>query len=96
MSEKIVVDKLAFETTEIKGHRICAWYLKEPKADALVKIMKGDDVVQEFLYAGYKIWNLSAHADEIIESLLAQNDEGLRHAGSDGLGGGVMPRPVTE
>ena len=96
MGENVVIEKVAFETHEIKGHKITAWYLEQPKGDALIKITKGDDVVQEFLYPAYKIWNLSAHAAEIIDGLLNKDDEGLRHAGSDGLGGGVMPRPVAE
>lgn len=95
MNEKIVIDKLAFESPEIKGHKISAWYLHEPKADCLVKVSKGELIIREFLYPGYKVWNLAAHAEEIIESEIDKNVEGYRCAGSDGLGGGVMPRPVA-
>lgn len=96
MDQKAVVEKLAFESPEVNGHRISAWYLTEPKGDCLVKITKGNDLIREFLYPAYKVWNLAAHADEIIASEIEKNMEGYRLAGSDGLGGSVMPRPLTE
>jgi hypothetical protein len=96
VNQKVVVEKLAFESPEINGHRIGAWYLTEPKGDCLVKITNGDNLIREFLYPAYKVWNLAAHADEIIASEIEKNTEGYRRAGSDGLGGGVMPRPLTK
>lgn len=93
---KTVVDKFAFESPEISGYKICAWYLKEPENDCLVKITQSGNLVREFLYPAYKVWNLAAHASEIIASEIEKNSEGYRCAGSDGLGGGVMPRPVTD
>jgi len=36
------------------------------------------------------VWNIPAHADDIIESELAKNDDGYFIAGSDGLGGNVF------
>ena len=93
---KVVVEKLAFESPEINGHKISAWYLKEPDGDCLVRVTQGENLLQEFLYPAYKVWNLAAHADEIVASEIEKNMEGYRHAGSDGFGGGVMPRPVTE
>ncbi len=91
-----VIEKLAFESPEIKGHKLRAWYLIEPKGDCLVKITKGDAIIREFLYPAYKVWNLAAHGEEIINSEIGKNMEGYRCAGSDGLGGGVMPRPVID
>jgi hypothetical protein len=92
----VVIERGAFRSPEIKGHIIEAWYLKEPSGDCLVKITKGDVVVREFLYPAYKVYNLSAHAEEIIQSEIDKDADGYRCAGSDGLGGGVMPRPVSE
>lgn len=95
MGQKVVVEKLAFESHEINGHKISAWYLTEPSGDCLVKITKGENIIREFLYPAYKVWNLAAHADEIIEGEIEKNMDGYRCAGSDAIGGYVMPRPVT-
>lgn len=92
----VVIECGAFRSPEIKGYVIEAWYLKEPQTDCLVKITKGDVVVREFLYPAYKVWNLSAHGEEIIQSEIDKNANGYRCAGSDGFGSGVMPRPVSE
>lgn len=88
--DEIVRDEVAFECEE-SGYHFRAWYLTEPKADALVEITKDDEVVKSFLWPAYKIWNIAAHASDIAEDL----DRGLRIAGSDGLGGGVVPRPAS-
>ena len=85
----IVKDKIAFEGDEGDYHFV-AWYLSEPKSDALVEISKDGQVVRSFLWPAYKIWNVAAHASDIVEDV----DRGLRVAGSDGLGGGVVPKNV--
>ncbi len=87
---EIVKDKIAFEGDEGEYH-FAAWYLIEPKGDALVEITKGDEVVKSFLWPAYKIWNVAAHARDIVEDL----DRGLAIAGSDGLGGGCVPRDTS-
>lgn len=84
--ENIVKEKVAFDG-EKRGYRFRATYLVEPKGDALIEIFKGDSLKKEFLFPAYKIWNISAHADDIIDGLEKESDEGLRIAGSDGLGG---------
>jgi len=93
---KPVVEKIAFQSPEIKGFKIAAWYLTEPVGDCLVKITKGSDLIREFLYPAYKVWNIAAHAEEIIDSEIERCMEGYQRAGSDGLGGGVMPKPVND
>ena len=35
----------------------------------------------------YKVFNIPAHIDDIVEGLERNSDSGLRIAGSDGLGG---------
>lgn len=84
--ENIVKEKVAFEG-EKRGYYFKATYLTEPKGDALIEISKGTEMIKEFLFPAYKIWNISAHADDIIDSLENQNDSGFKIAGSDGLGG---------
>lgn len=95
MSE-IKIEKLAFEgpKTPYLGHTIRAHYLTEPAGDALIEISKDGSVVKEFLYPAYKIWNLTAHFKEIVDSLIAGNSDGFMIAGSTGFGGYVMPTPI--
>jgi hypothetical protein len=77
----IVIDKVAYEFEE-KGYKFRATYLKEPKGDALIEIFKEDKLIKEFLFPSYKIYNISAHVNDIINDL----EEGLKIAGSNGLG----------
>jgi hypothetical protein len=79
-----IIDKLAFErNTPINGYMFRAWYLSEPKADALVQISKDGAVVREFLWPAYKIWNIPAHEQDIVDDI----ERGLRIAASTGLEG---------
>ncbi len=87
--EDVVIDKIAFEG-DTRGYHFKATYLKEPKCDALVQITKDDKIIREFLFPAYKIWNIAAHADDIIDGLEQENDSGLFIAGSNGLGGNVF------
>lgn len=80
--EDIKKDKIAYEFEE-RGYKFIATYLEEPKGDALIEIFKGDSLIKEFLFPSYKIYNILAHSLDIIESI----EEGLKIAGSDGLGG---------
>lgn len=79
-------EKVAFDE-KVNGYRFKATYLLKPKGNALIEIFKGRKRVKEFLFPSYKIWNIAAHADDIIEGLERESDYGLRVAGSDGLGG---------
>lgn len=83
---KLVIEKVAFEGDK-RGYHFKATYLKEPKGEALIEISKDEKIVREFLFPAYKIWNISAHADDIIDGLEKESDEGLLVAGSNGLGG---------
>lgn len=65
---------------------------KAKKGDARVRIFKGTEVVRDFGWPAYKVWNIQAHADDIVEGLKGDRDDGLRLAGSTGLGGGVYNR----
>ena len=84
--ENIVKEKVAFDE-EKNGYRFIATYLIEPEGDALVEIFKGDKLKKKFLFPAYKIWNITAHVNDIINGLEHESDEGLRIAGSDGLCG---------
>lgn len=84
--EKIKIETVAFEE-EKRGYYFKATYLEEPKGAAIIEISKSGEIVREFLFPAYKIYNILAHADDIIDGLEKVNDEGLLIAGSTGLGG---------
>ena len=80
----IIREKVAFEG-EKRGYFFRATYLKIPKGDALIEISRNGKMVREFLFPSYKIWNISAHADDIIDGLEKGSDSGLAIAASTGL-----------
>lgn len=86
----MVKDKLAFEG-ETGGYQFEAWYLTEPKGEALVTISKDGALVREFLWPAYKVWNIAAHAEDIVADI----ERGLAIAGWDGLGGCVAPKELA-
>ncbi len=85
--ENIKKDKMAYKTEPHRGYIFTATYLLEPKCDALIEIEKDGKLIKEFLFPAYKIFNISAHADDIIDGLEEDSNRGLRIAGSNGLGG---------
>lgn len=82
----MIKGKVVFEG-EKRGYTFKATDLIEPKGNVLIEIFKGNNLIKEFLFPAYKIWNIAAHADDIVDGLEEQSDVGLRIAGSDGLGG---------
>ena len=87
---KLIEEKVAFEFNDGE-YTFKATYLEEPKGDSLIEITKGEELVKEFLFPSYKIWNIAAHSSDIVEGLRKESDAGLRVAGSDGLGGNFYP-----
>ena len=85
-------EKLAFEK-EYKGFKIKAFWGDEP--DAYIEITKEGKEYRIFSYPGYKIFNLAAHFEDIIEGELKNSDIGYKIAGSDGLGGTIMPQKIA-
>ena len=89
----IVRDKIAFDHTH-RGYRFLATYLVTPKSDALIEISKDGVMVRSTLWPAYKVWNISAHADDIVDGLEQGNSSGLYAAGSLGpFGGNVFSEP---
>lgn len=72
--------KLAFDET--KGDWRVTGSYDEP--DNIVFYYKGE-VHKKISYPGYRIWNIAAHLDEILEDF----ELGMDIASSDGLGGSV-------
>src|SRR5690606_4576519 len=94
---EIQIEKLAFESKPDSlphGYRIRAMYLLQPKREALIEIFKGDDLVKQFLFPAYKIWNIAAHAHDIVDGLEDGGDErGLRMAAWNGIEGATLVLP---
>jgi len=87
-------NKLAFDQQD-RGYRIRVWY-RDKSADALAEITFNKKLLRHFLYPAYKIWNLSAHFGDIVDSEIEKNVTGYLIAGSDGLGGCVYPQPTGQ
>lgn len=86
------LDDEYFTAGPYRNHTITA--VSAPDGDARVTIRNGPTVVREFLWPAYKVWNIAAHAEEIIEGEIVRCNDALAHAGSDLLGGGVVPRDI--
>ena len=83
---KLVIESVAFEIDK-RCYNLKATYLLEPKGGALIEISKDNKIVRDFLFPAYKIWNIAAHDDDIIDGLEEESDKGLYIAGSTGFGG---------
>jgi len=82
--------KLIYETKSDRGFVFKAWDLPNSKGNALVEVERNGKVIRSFTFPGYKIYNIPAHADDIIQSELDKDVDGYMIAGSDGLGGNVF------
>ncbi len=60
---------------------------EKDKGNSEITISREGKILRQFLFPSYKIWNIPAHAKDIIEGLKKDVDCGLRVAGSDGFGG---------
>ena len=92
-AENVAVEKVTFEgpDTPDRGYTVRTSYLKEPHtADALVEILKEGEVVRSFLFPAYKIWNIAAHFDAIVDSEVEKNAAGYEAAAWDGISGAVV------
>jgi len=89
--KNLIINKVVFEIKE-KEYHFKATYLQEPRGEALVEIFKDGKIVREFLFPSYKIYNIAAHIDDIIDGLENGNDSGLIEAGTTGLGGNVYKK----
>lgn len=59
--------KLIFERlVAYKGYNIKAWDICGNKTETLIEIFKDNKVIRTFTYPSYKIYNLQAHFEDII------------------------------
>ncbi len=69
-----------------RGYTVCATYLEgEHQSDALVEIFKDGKKVRKFLFPAYKIYNISAHFGDIVDSEIRENADGYNLAASTGF-----------
>jgi len=75
-----------------RGFNAKAWYLKNTetsKGDALIEIRYNNELIRQFLFPAYKIWNIAAHFSDIVDGELSKDEKerGYAIAASNGLGG---------
>ena len=73
-----------FDITD-RGYNVKAFYLVEPKSDALIQITKDGKMLREFLFPAYKIWNIAAHFKDIVDGELENHADGYAMAASNGI-----------
>ncbi len=81
--------KMIYETHPNRGFIFKAWET-DSKGTALIEVERDGKIIRAFPFPAYKVWNIGAHADDIIESELNNDTNGYAIAGSDGLGGNVF------
>jgi len=84
-------EKLAFEI-ENRGFKIRAFWGDGP--EARIEITRDGQPYRSFAYPAYKIFNLAAHFEDIVDSELNKDIHGYEIAGSCGLGGYIMPKNI--
>lgn len=82
------MEKYIFKIGPDRGYTITA--IDQEGSNAKVKVELDGNLVREFDFPAYKIWNIQAHADDIIRSEIEKNVDGYLIAGSNGLGGNVF------
>jgi hypothetical protein len=92
---EIIKEKLAFKRdTDYKGYNVSAWYLKEPNGgNALIEIFKNGEIIREFAFPAYKVWNIAAHFEDIVEGELQQNISGYEAAAWNGISDSIIIIP---
>jgi hypothetical protein len=92
----IELEKIAYEgpPETYHGFTVRASYLKSPKGDALIEIFWCKVPWRKFLYPAHKIWNISAHFEEIVDGDLDGHDGGYRAASWNGITPIGEPQPL--
>lgn len=76
---------------DLDGYNIEAWYLNQPNnGNALIYIFKDGKVLREFLFPAYKIYNLQAHFEDILEGEKHNSANGYEAAVWNGISGAVV------
>lgn len=87
MEKTYEIEKIAFESKEAdRAYTVKASYLKQPNnGDALIEIFKDGELLREFLFPAYKIWNIAAHFSDIVDGELEESARGYQMAACNGI-----------
>ncbi len=66
--------KLVFETTPYKSYLVRAYYMEENDTNALVELIKGNEIVLTMHPPAYRIWNYYAHSGDLIDEYLVERE----------------------
>ena len=66
MEYKKEKEETRFDITD-RGYNVKAFYLEEPKDEDLIQITKDGEILLEFLFPAYKIWNIAAQFKDIVD-----------------------------
>jgi len=58
-----------------RGFNVKAWYLvdtEDSKGDALIEVRKNGKLLRQFIFPAYKIWNIAAHFQDIVDGELTK------------------------
>lgn len=83
-------EKPEFLTSEDRGFTAEAWYLEDTadsKGDAIILIKYRGELVRDFIFPAYKIWNIAAHFKDIADGEIENSSRGYVLAASTGLEG---------
>jgi len=86
-----VSEKLAFKET-YRGYSVEMYWGEGADARGIVTREQDGKKLLEFSYPAYKIFNIQAHWSDIVDGELQGDKSGWAIAGSDGLGGMIMPQ----
>ena len=84
-AQSLQIEKLAFEIPDTRGLSCKAWYLREHGGDALIEVFRNGEPFRRFLWPAYKIWNISAHWNDIVDSEENNSFDGYDLAGWTGF-----------
>ncbi len=70
--DTIMGERKAVFDISLRGYRIRAFYRGEKDQNADIQIDKGEEPFKSFEYPAYRIWNLAAHFDDIVNNLNEQ------------------------
>ena len=89
-----------FDITD-RDFNVKTWYLRDTensKGDALVEIRKGKELSRQFVFPAYKIFNIAAHFEDIVDGELTKNKkmQGYNIAASTGFENSIIILPKEE
>lgn len=84
-----------------RGFNVKTWYLddtEDSKGDALVEIRKEKKLLRQFIFPAYKIFNIAAHFEDIVDGELTKDKKmrGYNIVSSTGLEDSMIILPRND